>query len=148
MIEGFEKVFSEIQKDMISVCMEYVEDKADTVFLYASYEENAITCDFFYEINEILYRKHELPDGYDTSEDRQFECLDILNEDMFSLISECKKFEADMPTEIKIIYNVNNHKINAKYRYDEVFSKTDKLAEDIAEEWYRDILKEKMEQCD
>lgn len=35
----FEDKFSELQVDMISICMEYIEDRADKVYVYASCEE-------------------------------------------------------------------------------------------------------------
>ena len=43
---GFEKKFSKLQTNMVLVCLEYLEDKADIIYLYASYEAKAMTCDF------------------------------------------------------------------------------------------------------
>ena len=37
-MKEFEDKFSELQADMISICMEYVEDKADKVYVYGSIE--------------------------------------------------------------------------------------------------------------
>ncbi|MED3318194.1 hypothetical protein QCI44_11560 [Bacillus cereus group sp. RP37] len=37
-MKEFEDRFSELQADMISICMEYVEDRADKVYIYASCE--------------------------------------------------------------------------------------------------------------
>ncbi len=47
MKEGFEQIFSDIQTDMVSICLEYVEKKADKIYIYASYEAKTISCDFF-----------------------------------------------------------------------------------------------------
>lgn len=30
----FEDLFSELQTDMVAVCMEYVEDRADDIYIY------------------------------------------------------------------------------------------------------------------
>ncbi len=46
-MKEFEDKFSELQADMISICMEYVEDRADKVHIYASREEGATASDFF-----------------------------------------------------------------------------------------------------
>ena len=51
MKEGFEQIFSDIQTDMVSICLEYVEKKADKIYIYASYEAKTISCDFFYSVN-------------------------------------------------------------------------------------------------
>ncbi len=32
----FEDMFSELQADMVSICMEYVEEKAEKIFIYCS----------------------------------------------------------------------------------------------------------------
>lgn len=46
MIEGFEHVFSDIQTDMVSICLEYVKGKTDILYIYALYEANTMTCTF------------------------------------------------------------------------------------------------------
>lgn len=46
-MKEFEEQFSELQADMISICMEYVEDRADKVYIYASCEESVISGRFF-----------------------------------------------------------------------------------------------------
>lgn len=71
MKEGFEQIFSDIQTDMVSICLEYVEKKADKIYIYASYEAKTISCDFFYSVNGKIYKKSELPKGYDVNVDRQ-----------------------------------------------------------------------------
>ncbi|EJQ92849.1 hypothetical protein II1_03237 [Bacillus cereus MC118] len=35
-MKEFEDKFSELQADMISICMEYVENRADKVYVYKS----------------------------------------------------------------------------------------------------------------
>lgn len=47
-MKEFEDRFSELQSDIISICMEYVEDRADKVCVYASCEEGMISGKFFY----------------------------------------------------------------------------------------------------
>ncbi len=136
---GFEIAFTEIQKDMISICLEYVEDKADKVYIYGSCEDCEYYSDFFYDINGKIYKRHNLPSGYDISRERQRECLKILVNDLIELESICLEFEAKMPTEIKIIYDIKNKKVDAKYRYDLVYSNTDKASEDISEEWFNEV---------
>lgn len=107
----------------------------------ASYEAKTISCDFFYSVNGKIYKKSELPKGYDVNVDRQMSCLDIMLDDMEKLISACSEYEAEMPTEIKIIYDVNNNKLCANYQYDEIYSKTEKCADDMVEIWYQEICK-------
>ena len=44
----FEDRFSELQADMISICMEYVEDRADKVYVYGTCDEGMISSSFLF----------------------------------------------------------------------------------------------------
>lgn len=141
--EIFEDRFSAIQTDMVQICLEYVENRADKVFIYGSYEDNTISCDYFYDINGHKIERHKLNSInsiYDTSIQRQKMCMDILVDDMKQLISLCQKYERDMPTEIKLTYDVNSNSLNANYRYEPTYSQYhDKTSDDIFEEWFKEI---------
>nr|WP_242168311.1 hypothetical protein [Priestia koreensis] len=46
-MKEFEDQFSELQGDMISICLEYVEDRADKVYVYDSCEKGITSGRFF-----------------------------------------------------------------------------------------------------
>ena len=148
----FEDQFSELQADMISICMEYVEDRADKVYVYASCEEGVVSSSFFYLINNTYVECHKVNDAlnigeeeYDVSQDRQFAVLDIINEDVEKIKELCKEHEKDMPTELKLIYDVKSGKLQAEYKYDLVYSDDEvKTADDIAEEWFDEVKAKKL----
>lgn len=138
----FEDKFTELQTDMIQICLEYVSYNAELVYIYASYEDNVISCDYFYKINGKLLERHKLNNNavmiYDTSIQRQKTCMKILNEDVKKMIAVCNEYHKDMPTEIKLIYDVKNNKVNANYEYKIKYSSdAEKTADDMAEEWFR-----------
>ena len=87
-----------------------------------------------------IYRKNELPNGQMIDIEKQMACLGVLLNDLEEIIAVCTKYEADMPTEIKIIYDVKNNKLNANYQYEDIFSNTELTANDIVEKWYQEIL--------
>ena len=43
----FEDYFSELQADMVSICMEYVEKRAERIYIYCYFEDNVISSGFF-----------------------------------------------------------------------------------------------------
>ena len=141
--EIFEDAFSAIQADMVQICLEYVDNRADKIFIYASFEENTISCDYFYDIKGRKIERHKLnlvDDRNDTSIQRQKMCIDILVDDMKQLISLCQKHEKSIPTEIKITYDVNSNSLNANYQYEPVYSQHhNKTSDDIFEEWFKEI---------
>lgn len=146
-MSGFEEKFSDFQTDMISICLEYVEDRTDKVYVYASCEEGVIASDFFYLINDKYVEPHELNDAlrygeeiYDVSAERNFMVLDILNENIKKIRMLCEEYERDMPTEMKLIYDVKSGNFKAEYKYELVYTHDEvKIASDIASEWFEEI---------
>ncbi|MDF1507812.1 DUF600 family protein [Robertmurraya sp. DFI.2.37] len=148
----FEDRFSELQADMISICMEYIEERADKVYVYASCEESVISSKFFYLINNKYVKPHKVNDAlangderYNVSSERQFMVLDILNEDIEKIKELCLDYEKDMPTEMKLIYDVKSGKFKAEYKYDLVYTNHEtKTARQIADEWFDEIQNKKL----
>lgn len=143
MSKVFEDYFSELQADMVSICLEYVDDRADNIYIYCSCEDTAYATGYFYKINGKMKRKHkvneELPDC-DVSYDVQEQVLDILTEDLLKIHEVCEKYEHPMPTEMKLVYDVKRNSLTADYRYDYVYSNDpEKVASDIELEWFEEI---------
>ncbi|UYW68127.1 immunity protein YezG family protein [Bacillus cereus] len=151
-MKEFEDKFSELQADMISICMEYVEDRADKVYVYASREEGIISGSFFYCINNKYVERHKVNDAledederYDVSTKRQSMVLRILCEDIEKIEELCKEYERDMPTEMKLIYDVHSSKFKAQYKYDLVYTNDEvKTASHIADEWFEEVKNNKL----
>ena len=145
----FEDFFSEIQADMVSICLEYASNMADEIYIYCSCEAKVISCDFFYRINNKLVERHKLNDAimpqedkfmYDTSISRQSAALEIIQEDIEKIVELCKEFHRDMPTEMKLVYNVKRNSLVAKYKYDMMYSNdSEKTSDDIANEWFEEM---------
>ncbi|KON67453.1 immunity protein YezG family protein [Peribacillus butanolivorans] len=146
-MKEFEEIFSELQADMISICMEYVEDRADKVYVYASCEEGIISSSFFYLINNKYVKSHKLNDAlengderYDVSTERGFMVLDIINDNVEKIKVLCEEYERDLPTELKLIYDTKSGKLQAEYKYDLIYTNDDvKTAHHIANEWFEEI---------
>ncbi|MCG1027028.1 DUF600 domain-containing protein [Virgibacillus halodenitrificans] len=148
MSEIFEDKFSELQADMVAICLEYVENRAEKIFIYGSFEEKVISSDFFYCINGVVVRKHKLNGAinnpmdfqYDTSGERQSGVLNILNNNIKEMIKLCKEYNREMLSEIKLVYNVVNNSLKADYRYDKVYSNhPEKTADDVSMKWFEEI---------
>ncbi|WFD11943.1 immunity protein YezG family protein [Tepidibacter hydrothermalis] len=146
-MKEFEEYFSETQADMISICLEYVKNRAEKVYVYASCEGDVISSSFFYKINNMYVKKHNLNDAidggeerYDVSTERQFAVLDIINEDIENIKKLCIEYDRDMPTEFKMIYDVQKNGLKAEYKYDLVYSNDPvKTANHIGLEWFEEI---------
>lgn len=145
----FEDYFSELQTDMVSICLEYVEDRANKIYIYCSFEDNVIASDYFYNINREIVERHKINDiissheeKYDTSIERQKGVVRILNNDMKNMIRLCREYKREMPTEMKLVYDVLKTSLKAEYKYDLVYSNDPiKEADDIAMKWFEELKK-------
>lgn len=152
MAKVFEDYFSDLQADMISICLENVENRADNIFIYCSYENNVIANSYFYRINGKIVSRSKLNDAissseaqYDVSIDRQKTVTKIINEDVKKIKKLCSDYNQAMPTEMKLVYDVKKNGLKAEYKYENVYSEyQDKTAYDIANEWFEILKKEEM----
>ena len=146
----FEEQFTEYQADMVSICLEYVDWRADVIYIYCSYESNTIYGDCFFKIHGKILEKHKLNDvksdeedfEYDVSEERQRGLLDIISEDIEKIYALCIEYGKDMPTEMKLIYDVKKNSLKADYCYENLWTDSEtKLGLHICEEWFEEIKK-------
>ncbi len=69
---------------------------------------------------------------------RQKGAVKIINEDIKKLNRICQEYQRDMPTQIKLVYDIVENKLNADYSYDLIFSNDiSRTAYDVLEEWYQ-----------
>ncbi|WP_405096941.1 DUF600 domain-containing protein [Oceanobacillus sp. FSL H7-0719] len=147
----FEDYFSELQTDMVAICLEYVDNKAEEIFIYCSYEPKMYVFDFFFKVNGKVVHKQQLNEVskesdsqqsrvYDVSRERQKAALRIGNQNLKLIHKKCEEFNKDMPTEMKLHYNVKENSLKGKYRYDLVYSIDDELLpDDIFDLWFEKV---------
>ena len=146
----FEDYFSEYQADMVSICLEYVNEQADMIYIYCSRESNTIYGDFFFKISGEILERHRLNEVFQesgssifqdvTSSERQSRALEIIIEDIEKIEMLCKQYGREMPTEIKLIYDVKKNSLKATYAYEKLWSNSrTKCAQDIGDEWFEEI---------
>ncbi|HBI1662525.1 TPA: hypothetical protein I0F65_RS09180 [Enterococcus faecalis] len=150
MTKVFEDEFMDWQEDMIAVANDFIEGRAEKIYLYSSIEEGGYFFNIFFQINgkvvtmgkvnAVLNSGEEL---YDVSEDRRFAVLDMGLEDLMKIEEVCKEYKKPIPTEFKLIYNVETTSFNTKYKYDLQYSNNDALTDyDLFMSWYEEVKKE------
>src|SRR5699024_685346 len=101
-VKVFEDYLTDLQADMVDICLEYVENEAEDIYIYCSYEPEMYVFDVFFKINNQIACKHNLNDvikstskvdkrelKYDTSEERQGAVLDIGLENLEKIHEKC-----------------------------------------------------------
>jgi len=146
MAKIFEDYFTDLQADMISICLEYSEKRVEKIYIYGSIENNTTAFNVFFEakgrilhlneLNSVLEENNKIDDNID----RQFGVLQIGVEDLEKIEELCKKYSMDIPTEIKIEYDVLKNSMDSKYQYENVYSNTkDKTDDDVFNDWFEEV---------
>lgn len=146
----FEDHLAEIQTDMVTVCMEYAENQADEIFIYGSFEPNMYAFDVFYKFNGQFVHRNQLNHAvqqfglqryeFDVSDNRQLAMLKIGRENLKEIRKKCEEYNRDMPTEIKLYYDVKQNQLKGQYKYELIYSHDDELLpSDIFDAWFEEV---------
>ena len=139
----FENQLMEIQSDMISLSLEYVENKAEIVYIYVVLEDGLVSFDVFYKIGGFISEKSDvneyLSEKINDSDDIQFSLLEYGIEDAEKIEGLFKENSKEVPTEIRLVYDVKNNSLKSNYIYDAMYEKNEDLSvSDVFEAWIQE----------
>ena len=139
----FEDQLMEIQSDMISLSLEYVENKAETVYIYVVLEDGLVSFDVFYKIGGFISEKSDvnkyLSEKINDSDDIQFSLLEYGIEDAEKIEVLFEENSKEVPTEIRLVYDVKNNSLKSNYRYDAMYEKNEDLSvSDVFDAWIQE----------
>ena len=139
----FEDFFTELQADMVDICLEYAENYTDMIYIYCSCEPDIMAADVFYRINGECLRKNKINDApgehptYTTTAENQRTVIKVLMEDLDKIKALCEEHNRPMPTQMKLYFNGKTRAFDANYIYDIVCSNdSEKLPTDVFSEWF------------
>ena len=139
----FEDQLMDIQSDMISLSLEYVENKAEIVYIYVVLEDGLVSFDVFYKIGGFISEKSDvnkyLSEKINDSDDIQFSLLEYGIEDAEKIEVLFEENSKEVPTEIRLVYDVKNNSLKSNYRYDAMYEKNEDLSvSDVFEAWIQE----------
>ena len=139
----FEDQLMDIQSDMISLSLEYVENKAETVYIYVVLEDGLVSFDVFYKIGGFISEKSDvneyLSEKINDSDDIQFSLLEYGIEDAEKIEVLFEENSKEVPTEIRLVYDVKNNSLKSNYIYDAMYEKNEDLSvSDVFESWIQE----------
>ena len=139
----FEDKFMEVQASMISLALEYVQNQAEKVYIYCISEEALLSFDVFYKIGGFISEKSDvneyLSEKTNDSDDIQFSLLEYGIEDAEKIEVLFKENSKEVPTEIRLVYDVKNNSLKSNYIYDAMYEKNEDLSvSDVFEAWIQE----------
>ena len=139
----FEDQLMDIQSDMISLSLEYLENKEETVYIYVVLEDGLVSFDVFYKIGGFISEKSDvneyLSEKINDSDDIQFSLLEYGIEVAQKIEVLFEENSKEVPTEIRLVYDVKNNSLKSNYIYDALYEKNEDLSvSDVFEAWIQE----------
>lgn len=132
----FEDEFMDIQAGLISLCLELTGEDVDKVYAYASIEQKSMMFNAFFEKGGRVLTINQV--GVDNATAMNF--LRIGTMDLQKLKNVCEENGKDVPTEIKMYYEVQTHRFNSDCKYDEICSaKTGVSSGEVFASWCNEV---------
>lgn len=132
----FEDAFMELQADLVSLCLEFIEQKVNKIYIYCSIENNSRMFNVFFEIDGEIKTLNQLGISYELI----IEFLKQGTSDLEKVNETCMAYNMPTPTEMKMYYDVDTGKYNAQYKYEEICSeRTGKSPGEVFLEWIAEI---------
>ena len=141
----FEDKFMEIQIDMVSLAMEYVQNQADKIFIYCV-ADGFYSFDVFFKTNNHYLDRDEiagyLPNEIDSSDEIQFSLLTIGAQDIERMVKICQEYGREHPTEMWLIYDAQKNSLDSRYSYEGRYDKNEELLPRLEfEKWFEEVKK-------
>ena len=139
----FEDKFMEVQASMVSLAMEYVQDQADKIYIYAI-ADSLYSFNLFYEIKGNVVHKHLvnnfLPDDSQVDIGLQSILLREGIKDVENMIRSCQEYNREHPTEMWLIYDAQKNSLDSRYSYEGRYNKDEELLPRLEfEKWFEEV---------
>ena len=139
----FEDKFMDVQASMISLALEYVQNQAEKIYIYAI-ADSLYSFNLFYKIKGNIVRKHLVNDFLpkDSHVDTSLQTV-LLKEgikDVEAMIDICQEYNREHPTEMWLIYDVKKNSLDSRYSYEGRYAKDEELLPSLEfEKWFEEV---------
>jgi len=145
MDSSFNEKLNSMFSVMVDICKEYVKDQAERIFIHCYSEDNLISSNFFFKINNKIVDRSQINDclsggkSCDTSTKAQENVLDVINEEIIEIENLFESSKIKAPAAIKIEFNLKNSEIKSKLLYDIHYTKSgENDISELFDKWYKE----------
>ena len=144
-MKQFEDKFMEVQASMISLGLEYTKEQVDKVYIYAI-ADGFYRFDIFFKVGKYYLDRDDVAkyvrNKIDTSDQMQFSLLKYGAQDIQTLVSLCKEYNREHPTEMWLVYDAKTNSLKSKYSYEGRYDKDEELLpRKEFEKWFEEVKK-------
>lgn len=135
-----------VHRNITLSCLQYVQGKADKIFMYCITEKHLSRFDVFFKIGENYSHVHKVNDylskdnEIDVSGKAQRKMLYEVHEDLAAFREIFNHYEQERPSEVWLIYDVKAGNLQWDYSYQNRYEKDENLIpEDEFEKWFEEV---------
>ena len=111
----FEDSFGRLIGELVNVCLEYSSGIVDGVYIYMNFTDDKPFSDFFFSINDNVVDKYFICTGENMCEAYIVE--NYVYEKSGEIREAFKRYNKNMPLEIKITYDILKNNLNVDSNY-------------------------------
>lgn len=130
-------------KDLLEISLDYIYNSKniDTIFIYCLIGSNKYF-DIIYQNDDKYFERHKiylLNSNFLVTDDRQDWLIQKIVNERNSIESLFKKFEREVPFEIKIIYSPKLGNLDVKFNYDDPLQNKNSAIGDGYRAWIKSL---------
>lgn len=136
-MKDFEDYFSDILTDIVCITLNFTKIPMDKIFIHCSNEGNCISSNVFFQKDGSKIKRSQLSE---ISELEQKQIIHLINERILNLKEMCEDNKKQVPTEIKLIYEVETKHLISDFCYKNLYSESENLiVQNIFDKWFESI---------
>ena len=122
---------------MVHLVLEYCGISVEKIFIHCSNEGNCISSNVFFQKDGKKIKRSQLSE---ISELEQKQIIYSINEKILSLRELCVDNKKEVPTEIKLIYEIKTKHLISDFCYENLYSESETLiVQNIFDKWFESI---------
>ena len=145
MDNSFDEKLNSLFSIMVDICQEYVKDQAEKIFIHCYSEDNLISSNFFFKINNKIVDSSRINDylqgkkSCDVSPKAQEKVLNAINEEIMEIENLFDSSKRKVPAAIKIEFIAKNSEIKSEFLYDIHYTQSgENDISELFEKWYKE----------
>lgn len=123
---------------MVELCLELSAGKSvDAIFVYGSIEDTALSFNACYLYEQSIISASKISESSSMTKD----FLRLGSQDLSEVVAVCKQYGKSIPTEIRLVYDVNKGTLDTRYQYNSICGVgTGITPMQVFEQWKKDIV--------
>jgi len=140
---SFDESLNSIFSNMVDICQEYVQNQAEKIFIHCYSEDDFISSNFFFKINNKVVDRMKINDylagkkSCDVSPEAQENVLNFINEEIIEMENLFGSSKRKVPAAVKLEFDSKTSEIKSNFLYDIHYTQSgENDISELFEKWF------------